>query len=81
MLQDACETTRRRVKGLKSKQWFVRLGANYLGDLADPGVKGHAPRVQNIRSLGNDFNDTISRLASQQQQTEAASTSRRRDGN
>jgi hypothetical protein len=30
MLQDACETTRRRVKGLKSKQqWFVRLGTNF----------------------------------------------------
>jgi hypothetical protein len=72
MLQDACETTRRRVKGLKSKQWFVRLGTNYLGDLADPGVKGCAPRVQNIRSLQIDFNDTISRLASQQQETEAA---------
>jgi hypothetical protein len=51
MLQDGCETTRRQVKGLKFKQWFVRLGTNYLGDLADPGVKGRAPRVQNIRSL------------------------------
>ena len=73
MLQDACKTTRRRVKGLKSKQWFVRLGTNYLGDLADPGVNGRAPRVQNIRSLRKDFNDTISRLASSQQETEAAS--------
>ena len=67
MLQDACETTRRRVKGLKTKQWFVRLGTNYLGDLADPGVNGRAPRVQNIRSLQKDFNDTISWLASQQE--------------
>ena len=67
MLQDACETTRRQVKGLKSKQWFVRLGTNYLGDLANPGVNGRAPRVQNIRSLRKDFNNTISRLASQQE--------------
>ena len=70
MLQDACETTRRRVKGLKSKQWFVRLGTKDLGDLADPGVNGRAPRVQNIRSLRKDFNDTISHVASQQE-TEA----------
>ncbi len=73
MLQEACETTRRRVKGLKTKQWVVRLCTNYLGDLADPGVNGRAPRVQNIRSLRKDFNDTISRLASSQQETEAAS--------
>jgi hypothetical protein len=71
-LQDACETTRWRVKGLKSKQWFVRLATIYLGDLADPGVNGCAPRVQNICSLKKDFNDTISRLASQQQETRAA---------
>jgi hypothetical protein len=44
MLQDACESTRWRVKGLKSKQWFVRLGTKYLGDLADPGINGRAPR-------------------------------------
>jgi hypothetical protein len=31
MLQDACETTRRQVKGLKSKQWFVRLGTTSIG--------------------------------------------------
>jgi hypothetical protein len=67
MLQDACETTRRRVTGLKSKQWFVRLGTKYLGDLADPGIHGRAPRVQNIRSLRKDFKDTVSRLASQQE--------------
>jgi hypothetical protein len=29
ILQDACETTRRQDKGLKSKQWFVRLGTNF----------------------------------------------------
>jgi hypothetical protein len=40
--------------------------------LADPGVNGRAPRVQNIFSLQKDSNDTISRLASQQQETEAA---------
>jgi hypothetical protein len=73
MLQDACETTRQQVKGLKSKQWFVRLGGtHYFGNLADSGVNGCAPRVQNICSLQKDFNDAISRLASQQE-TEAAS--------
>jgi hypothetical protein len=58
VLQEACKTTRRQVEGLKSKQLLVRLGANYLGDLEDPSVKGCAPRVQNICSLQKDFNDT-----------------------
>jgi hypothetical protein len=66
MLQDACETTRRSVKGLKSKQWFVRLGTMYYGDLPDPGTNSRAPRVQNIRSLRKDFKATISVLASKQ---------------
>jgi hypothetical protein len=67
MIQNACETTRRSVKGLKSKQWFVRLGTMYYGDLCDPGTNGRAPRVHNIRSLRKDFKDTVSVLATQQQ--------------
>ncbi len=66
-IEEACETTLRYVKGLKTKQWFVRLGTKYLGDLRVPGTKGRAPRVQNIRSLRQDFKDTISALASQRQ--------------
>jgi hypothetical protein len=72
MLQDACETTSwpvkgLKLKGLKFKQWFVRLGTDYLGELADPGVNGRAPWVQNICPLQKDFIHTISRLASQQE--------------
>ena len=48
MMEDACETTQRRVKGLKTKQWFVRLGTNFMGDLSDPGTKRRAPWVRNI---------------------------------
>jgi hypothetical protein len=29
MIQDTCETTQRCVKGLKTKQWFIRLGTQY----------------------------------------------------
>jgi hypothetical protein len=32
-----------------------------------PGTKGRAPRVKNIQALRQDFKDTISALASQQQ--------------
>jgi hypothetical protein len=46
MIQDACETTRRSVKGMKAKQWFVRLGSQYYGDLSDPGTEGRAPRCR-----------------------------------
>jgi hypothetical protein len=67
MIQEACETTQRRAKDLNSKQWFLRLGTQYYGDLCDPGTNGRAPRVQNIRSLRNGFKDTISGLASTQQ--------------
>jgi hypothetical protein len=73
MIQDACEATHRKVKGLKTKQWFVRLGTMYYGDLCDPGTNRRAPRVQNIRSLRKDFNDTISGFASTQRQTDKAS--------
>jgi hypothetical protein len=68
MIQDACETTRRNVKGLRTKQWFLRLGVQYIGDLCDPGTSGRAPRVKNIRSLRKAFTDSISGLA---QTTEA----------
>jgi hypothetical protein len=42
-IEEACETTLRYVKGLKTKQWFVRLGTKYFGDLCVPGTKGRAP--------------------------------------
>jgi hypothetical protein len=51
MIQDACKTTPCRVKGLKMKQWFLRLGIQYYGDLRNLGTTGRAPRVQNIRWL------------------------------
>jgi hypothetical protein len=70
MIQDACEATRRQVKGLKTKQWFVRLGSQYYGDLSDPGTKGRAPRVQNIRAKRRDFQDAVSKLPSLQQEAE-----------
>jgi hypothetical protein len=66
-IEEACETTLRYVKGLKTKQWFIRLGTKYFGDLCVPGTKGRAPRVKNIRALRQDFKDTISALASQRQ--------------
>jgi hypothetical protein len=71
MLQDACETTRRYVKGLKTKQWFLRIGTQYYSDILDPGMEGRAPRVANIRSLRKEFKNSISELASAQQPTEA----------
>jgi hypothetical protein len=71
MLQDACETTRRYVKGLKTKQWFLRIGTQYYSDILDPGMEGRAPRVANIRSLRQEFKNSISELASAQQPTEA----------
>jgi hypothetical protein len=67
MVQDACEVTHRKVKGLKTKQWFVRLGTQYIGDLSDPGTKGRAPRVTNIRAKRGDFQDAISKLPSLRQ--------------
>jgi hypothetical protein len=73
MIQEACETTQQRVKGLNLKQWFLRLGTQCYGDLCNPGTNGPAPRVQNIRSLRNGFKDTISGLASAQPQTQLAS--------
>jgi hypothetical protein len=64
-IQDACETTRRRFNTTKTKQWFLRLGQEFYGDLSNPGTTGRAPRVQNIRSLRKEFKDSISALAQQ----------------
>ncbi len=60
-IQDACETTQRKVKGMKTKQWFVRLGTQFIGDLSDPGTTGRAPRVKNIRAVRRDFQDVIAK--------------------
>ena len=65
MIQDACETTRLRFNSTKTKQWFLRLGQEFYGDLSDPGTTGRAPRVQNIQSLRKAFKDSISALAQQ----------------
>jgi hypothetical protein len=51
MMEDNCEVTRCKIKGMKMKQWLVRLGSQYYGDLGVPGTKGRAPRVQNIRAI------------------------------
>jgi hypothetical protein len=40
MMEDNCEVTRCKIKGMKTKQWFVRLGSQYYGDLGVPGTKG-----------------------------------------
>jgi hypothetical protein len=66
-IQDSCEATHRKVRGLKTKQWFVRLGTHYVGNLRDPGTKGRAPRVQNIRAKRGDFQDAVSKLPRQRQ--------------
>jgi hypothetical protein len=63
------------VEGAKPSeaQWYsVKPLHKGIPSLADPGFNGRAPRVQNIRSLQKDFNDTISWLASLQHETEAA---------
>jgi hypothetical protein len=62
MIEENCEVTRCKIKGMKTKQWFVRLGSQYYGDLCDPGTKGRAPRVQNIRAKRRDFQDAICKL-------------------
>jgi len=67
MIQDACEATKRQVKGLKTKQWFIRLATQYIGDLCSPGSKGRATWVRNIRAERKDFKDGISKLPAQQQ--------------
>ncbi len=68
MIQDACQATHRKVKGMKTKQWFIRLGTHYIGDLCHPGTKGRPPRVQNIRSLRRNFQHAISKLPPQPRQ-------------
>jgi hypothetical protein len=65
-VQDACETTQRKLKGMKTKEWFVRLGTWHAGDLCDPGTKGRAPSVYNIDKIRRDFVDGILRQAQQE---------------
>ncbi len=62
MIQDACVAAQCKVKGLKMKQWVTRLGTHYIGDLCNPGTKGRAPRVTNIRAKRGDFQDAKSKL-------------------
>ena len=57
------------MRGTTTKQWFVRLGTQHIGDLADPGSKGRAPRVQSVRAVRRDFTAAITNM---RQQTEAA---------
>jgi hypothetical protein len=65
MMEENYEVTQCKIKGMKTKQWFVRLGSQYYyGDLSDPGTKGRAPWVQNIRAKRRDFQDAISNLPS-----------------
>jgi hypothetical protein len=40
MIEEDCEITRCQVKGLKTKEWFARLGSKFYGDLCQPGTKG-----------------------------------------
>ncbi len=40
----------------------MRLGTEYVGNLSDPGSKGRAPRVQNIRAKRGDFQDAVAKL-------------------
>jgi hypothetical protein len=70
MMEDNCEVTRCKIKGMKTKQWFVRLGSQYYGDLGVPDTKGHAPRVQNIRAIRQDFQDAASKLPSPRHEAE-----------
>jgi hypothetical protein len=65
-IQDACETTQRKLKGMKTKEWFVRLGTQYSGHMCDPGTKGPAPSVQNIEAIRRDFLHGISQQAYQE---------------
>jgi hypothetical protein len=51
MIEGDCEIRQLQIKGLKTKQWFFRLGSRIYGDLYQPGTKGRAPRVQNIRVI------------------------------
>jgi hypothetical protein len=53
-----------QIKGDETKQWFVRLGSQFYGDLRDPGTKGWAPLVQNIQAKQRDFQDAVSKLPS-----------------
>jgi hypothetical protein len=70
MMEDNCEVMRCKIKGMKTKQWFVRLGSQYYGDLGVPGTKGHAPQVQNIRAIPRDSHDAVSKLPSPRHEAE-----------
>jgi hypothetical protein len=70
MVEENCEVTRCKIKGMKTKQWFLRLGSQFYGDLRDPGTKGRAPRVQNIRAKRRDFHDAVSKLPSPRHEAE-----------
>jgi hypothetical protein len=48
----------------------VLLGTQYYGDLSDPGTKGSAPRVQNIRAKRRDFQDAFSKVPSPRHEAE-----------
>jgi hypothetical protein len=70
-IQELCETTQGKVKGRKTKEWFVRLGTNYIGDLAVPGsTKGRA-RLTNICAIRQEFKEAIAKLKIRQQAEEA----------
>jgi hypothetical protein len=64
MIKENCEVTRCKIKGMKTKQWFVRPGSQYYGNLCDPGTKGRAPRVHSIQAKRRDFQDAITKLPS-----------------
>jgi hypothetical protein len=72
MIQDARHTTHSKVKGLKTKQWLIRLGTHYIGDLRHPtGTKGHPPPVKNIQTKQRNFQHAIAKLPPQWQHTQA----------
>jgi hypothetical protein len=51
---------------MKTKQWFVRLGTQYIGDMCDPGTQGCTPVVNNIDAMRQVFQDGISQQQAQQ---------------
>jgi hypothetical protein len=61
MIQDECQASHPKVKGMKTKQWFMRLGTHYIGDLCPPSTKGCPPWVQKIQSKQQNFQYAISK--------------------
>jgi hypothetical protein len=58
----------KQVKGMKMKQWFVRLGTKFIGDLADPGsTKGPSPPWV----TKEEFKNAITKMKMGQQAEEA----------